>query len=543
MSSESTVTTRASTPQLDKRSADHIVMCNALGVGHYQPMKSFVHLLATSEGFPINITFFAVVRHNEASKCTPLDRECDENVSYRQVVLEGEDVHPITMKAMVTRKLTLAEMLEKEIKSVQHKRHWKSPRAIVHDPFALFAREVSARLSLPSILFNPSNCFFWGLLSLPRFIERVLAGDNAIPVAPDSGLTVRAQLMWTMLHSVASTPVEDREPVFKESNVRELFSHACAVVGNDVRALYPWAIARAESGIKLKTDPDMHPGPVKMDYFCVSPLCVLETPRPATDVPELGLIKGSESLREWMDTKDEQSVIYVALGTLYAMRREVLCALFTALLQSPFSFVWSYSERHNPAALSAEMLQRLDSNKGVIVPWTRQKELLMHPAIRLFVSHCGWNSTIENLCLAGVPMLCVPLGSDQVPNTMLLCDILGCGRLGMVEDPAWAQEDWESRKQELEDLAVDFTSVWEGAVTRPAKYKFPDSAEGFLSLLVDAARTHYIELRLRAKEAQTLVLKAAILRGDMASDTERFKRFVSSLPSTTDKGLNENELI
>eukprot|EP01057_Protomagalhaensia_wolfi_P004381 Protomagalhaensia_wolfi_Nauph_80__4380@NODE_447_length_2512_cov_305_625152_g337_i0_p1_GENE_NODE_447_length_2512_cov_305_625152_g337_i0NODE_447_length_2512_cov_305_625152_g337_i0_p1_ORF_typecomplete_len541_score85_45UDPGT/PF00201_18/3_6e34Glyco_tran_28_C/PF04101_16/0_0023_NODE_447_length_2512_cov_305_625152_g337_i08032425 len=538
---ESTVATRASTPQPDKRSADHIVMCNALGVGHYQPMKSFVHLLATSGGLPINITFFAVVRHNEASKCTPLERECDENVSYRQVVLEGEDVHPVTMKAMVTRKLTLTEMLEQEIKSVQHKRRWASPRAIVHDPFALFAREAATRLRLPCILFNPSNCFFWGLFSLPRFIERVLAGDNAIPVAPDSSLTVRAQLMWTMMRSEASTPPEDREPVLKEcTNVREIFSHACAVVGNDVRALYPWAISRAQSGMKLEADPQAQPSPLKMEYFCVSPLCVLETPSLTTNAPELGLIKGSESLREWMDKKDAQSVIYIALGTLYAMRREVLCALFEALLQSPFSFVWSYSERHNPPALSAEMLQRLDSSKGVIVPWTRQKELLMHPAVRLFVSHCGWNSTIENLCLAGIPMLCVPLGSDQVPNTMLLCDILGCGRLGMVEDPAWAQEDWESRKQEFEDKVVDVRRVWEEAATRPVKYKFPDAADGFLSLLMDASSTHYIELRLKAKEAQTLVLKAATLRGDMASDTEKFKRFVASLPST--KEINEKSM-
>ncbi|CAN1236018.1 Mogroside IE synthase [Linum grandiflorum] len=53
--------------------------------------------------------------------------------------------------------------------------------------------------------------------------------------------------------------------------------------------------------------------------------------------------------------------------------------------------------------------------KGLIVSWCPQLEVLEHEAVGCFVTHCGWNSTLEALSL-GVPMVAMPQWSDQATN-------------------------------------------------------------------------------------------------------------------------------
>ncbi|KAK1407387.1 hypothetical protein QVD17_39002 [Tagetes erecta] len=59
--------------------------------------------------------------------------------------------------------------------------------------------------------------------------------------------------------------------------------------------------------------------------------------------------------------------------------------------------------------------------------WASQLEILRHKAIGLFITHYGWNSTLEAVT-SGVMMLTWPTGADQFTNAALVVDQLGVGK-------------------------------------------------------------------------------------------------------------------
>ena len=61
---------------------------------------------------------------------------------------------------------------------------------------------------------------------------------------------------------------------------------------------------------------------------------------------------------------------------------------------------------------------------GKVIGWAPQVTVLAHSAIGGFVSHCGWNSTLESIWY-GIPMATWPLFDDQQLNAFQLVKDLG----------------------------------------------------------------------------------------------------------------------
>ncbi|KAL3031411.1 hypothetical protein AAZX31_02G028200 [Glycine max] len=110
------------------------------------------------------------------------------------------------------------------------------------------------------------------------------------------------------------------------------------------------------------------------------------------------------------------------------------------LKESGVSFLWVLREsEHGKLPLG---YRELVKDKGLIVTWCNQLELLAHQATGCFVTHCGWNSTLESLSL-GVPVVCLPQWADQLPDAKFLDEIWDVG--------VWPKEDEKGivRKQEF----------------------------------------------------------------------------------------------
>lgn len=143
----------------------------------------------------------------------------------------------------------------------------------------------------------------------------------------------------------------------------------------------------------------------------------------------------------WLDKREPQSVVYVSFGSISKVGPEQMEEMAWGLSKSSHCFllvVRTMEEDKLPIKFVAETKE-----KGLVVPWCPQPEVLAHKAIGCFVTHGGWNSTLEAISL-GVPMVVVPLWTDQPTNAKCVEDIW---RVGV---RARADENGIVRRDEME---------------------------------------------------------------------------------------------
>ncbi|KAH6762317.1 hypothetical protein C2S52_019750 [Perilla frutescens var. hirtella] len=126
----------------------------------------------------------------------------------------------------------------------------------------------------------------------------------------------------------------------------------------------------------------------------------------------------------WLRSKPPGSVLYVSFGSFIRTTKQVIEELAHGLLLSEVDFVWVI----RPGILSSgdddvlpEEFESRIHGKGLIVPWCDQIEVLSNPAVGGFLTHCGWNSTLESMW-CGVPMICYPIAYDQTTNRKLVTE-------------------------------------------------------------------------------------------------------------------------
>ncbi|KAK2975667.1 hypothetical protein RJ640_025963 [Escallonia rubra] len=117
----------------------------------------------------------------------------------------------------------------------------------------------------------------------------------------------------------------------------------------------------------------------------------------------------------------------------------------------PDSIVGGDWERNIPTELSLATKER-----GYIVGWAPQEEVLAHAAIGGFLTHSGWNSTLESL-MEGVPMICWPYFLDQHVNSRFVGEVW---KLGMdMKDKCERDVVKKMVKDLMEMRKSDFISV------------------------------------------------------------------------------------
>ncbi|TXG74208.1 hypothetical protein EZV62_002787 [Acer yangbiense] len=142
------------------------------------------------------------------------------------------------------------------------------------------------------------------------------------------------------------------------------------------------------------------------------------------------LLKEDTNCISWLNRQSPKSVIYVSFGSLASIDEKELLEMAWGLADSEQPFLWVIRPGMVRDSKGMELLpksfEERVGERGCIVEWAPQKEVLEHEAVGGFWTHCGWNSILESIC-EGVPMLCRPFFGDQNLNVRYVCDVWKVG--------------------------------------------------------------------------------------------------------------------
>lgn len=189
------------------------------------------------------------------------------------------------------------------------------------------------------------------------------------------------------------------------------------------------------------------------NIYSVGPLNLLiqtklnKTQNDNTRLARPSLWKENTDCLAWLDKNRPDSVVYVNFGSIAKMTDNNLKEFAWGLANSGHPFLWilrSDVVMGRCAVLSEDFLEDT-KERGMIVGWCPQDKVLGHAAIGAFLTHSGWNSTLEGLC-GGVPMICWPYFAEQQVNCRYACSAWG---VGLEVDGNVKREEVEAHVREM----------------------------------------------------------------------------------------------
>lgn len=208
--------------------------------------------------------------------------------------------------------------------------------------------------------------------------------------------------------------------------------------------------------------------------YSIGPLHKQLSQIPATDLDSVGsnLWKEDPRCLEWLDLMEPKSVVYVNFGSITVMTSEQLVEFAWGLANSKKTFLWIIRPdlvAGESAVVPPEVLEET-KGRGLLASWCPQEQVLGHGAIGGFLTHSGWNSTLESI-INGVPMICWPFFAEQPTNCRYCCEEWGIGMeiegevaRGKIESlvrelmDGDKGKDMKKKAMELKKLAQDATS-------------------------------------------------------------------------------------
>ena len=210
------------------------------------------------------------------------------------------------------------------------------------------------------------------------------------------------------------------------------------------------------------------------NLFAIGPLQLLldRVPRDPLKSIQYSFWKEETQCLKWLDIQKPSSVIYVNFGGTTVLTPQQVVEFGWGLANSNHPFLWiirSDLVAGGSTCLPDEFLVEI-KERSMIISWCPQEDVLNHPSVGGFLTHCGWNSTLESLS-AGVPMLCYPFFGEQQTNCWFTCNQVGAGleidndvKRGQVEELVRVLMEGEKGKEmrskamEIRKLAKEATS-------------------------------------------------------------------------------------
>ncbi|XP_015088908.1 UDP-glycosyltransferase 73C4-like [Solanum pennellii] len=147
---------------------------------------------------------------------------------------------------------------------------------------------------------------------------------------------------------------------------------------------------------------------------------------------------------KWLDSWEQDSVLFVCLGSLSRLPTSQMVELGLGLESSKRPFIWvvrHMSDEFKKWLVEEDFEERVKGQGLLIHGWAPQVLILSHPSVGAFLTHCGWNSSLEGIT-AGVAMITWPIFAEQFINERLIVNVLATGvRAGMENPVIFGEEE------------------------------------------------------------------------------------------------------
>ncbi|AET00316.2 anthocyanidin 3-O-glucosyltransferase 2 [Medicago truncatula] len=289
--------------------------------------------------------------------------------------------------------------------------------AFVVDMFCTTMIDIAKEFSIPALIFFTSGVAFLGLmLHLHTLFERdnidstQLLQQNEVAIPSFANSIPINSLPSFLLH-------KEYESFFM--NFAGGIKKANAIIVNSFEELESHAVQSFFS----------HPDLAELPVYPVGPLLNPEPKTKGTDE--------SDDIIKWLDDQPPSSVVFLCFGSRGSFDEDQVKEIAHAIENCGARFVWSLrkpspkgimvSPSDYPLSDLESVLPEgfLDRTTGIgrVIGWAQQAQILAHPATGGFVSHCGWNSTLESIYF-GVPIAAWPLYAEQQANAFeLVCEL------------------------------------------------------------------------------------------------------------------------
>ncbi|KAF7845118.1 UDP-glycosyltransferase 74G1-like [Senna tora] len=401
--------------------------------GHINPMLQFSKLLQ-QKGIKVTFVttrFFCKNLHNkQLPHSIPLETISDGYDNGGSKEAESPEAYKERFREVGTH--TLCELIH------NHKLDDDEVDCVVYDSFLIWVLDVAKRFGIVGVSFLTQNVgvnsIYYhvnkGLLKVPLLEKEEICLPGLPSLAPCE--------MPSFLYEYGDDLVSFDIVVGQFSNIENADWILCNTF---------YELQQEVADYMTKIWPNLRTiGPTMLYKF-------LNTNNGIEDEQDHGFARfKSEECTKWLDDQPKGSVVFVSFGTMVALNEEQIEEIACGLRDSDSPYLWVVRDSEQ-SKLPKNFAKK--SEKGMVVSWCHQIKVLSHEAIGCFVTHCGWNSTMEALSL-GVPLIAIPRWSDQATNAKFIEDVWRNGvrapiddeKKGIVRGEALKESIWEMMKSE-----------------------------------------------------------------------------------------------
>ncbi|KAM0850746.1 hypothetical protein ACQ4PT_052874 [Festuca glaucescens] len=267
---------------------------------------------------------------------------------------------------------------------------------VVADGLLPFANDIAEELGVPALAFRTASaCSVLAYLSVPKLME---LGAVPIPVGADLDEPVRGV------------------PGMEDFLRRRDLPSACRLRA-ETNAVDPL--------LHILGSALAHIARLMRDVFAIGPIHAMS----AAPALPTSLWREDDGCMAWLDGHADRSVVYVSLGSLAVISLEQFTEFLSGLVGAGYAFLWVLRPDmvgESQRGVLQEAIHAAGNDKVRVVDWAPQRDVLRHRAMGCFLTHAGWNSTLEGI-VEGVPLVCWPFFADQQINSRFVGAVWGNG--------------------------------------------------------------------------------------------------------------------